>query len=182
MNQPPDHWLAGVPLHDIEIEQGLLGALLIANVNFDVVAGKLQPEHFFEPLHHVIFAEIARKIALGEPATPLTARGALPATLDIAGMSSDRYLARLAAEATIGMNVPHFADTVMQYKAARENVLNARDLLDGRLGGIPIDEALRISITNRRPYATATWGLACGIPRGRSPTPCMPRTSEWPLQ
>lgn len=141
--KPPDP-LAGVPLHNLEIEQGLLGALLLSNVNFDMVAGKLQPEHFVEPLHQVLFGEIARKIGLAEPATPLTVRGSLPVDLDVGGMTGPQYLARLAAEATVGMNVPHYGDTIMQYKAAREHVLNARDLIDGCMGGVPVDEALKV--------------------------------------
>lgn len=135
--------LAGVPLHSIEIEQGLLGALMLHNVDFDVVAGKLQPEHFFEPLHQVIFAEIARKIGLGEPATPLTIRGALPAEMDIAGLTPNQYLARLASNSVVTHNVPAFADNIVQLSIARTHVLNARDLVDGCLGGVPIDEALR---------------------------------------
>jgi replicative DNA helicase len=136
--------LAGVPLHNIEIEQGLLGALMLHNTNFDVVAGKLQPEHFFEPVHQALFAEIARKIGLGEPATPLTVRGAFPNAMDLGGLSINQYLARLAAESTVAMNIPYFADTTMQYSAVREHVLNARDLVDGCLGGVPVDEALKI--------------------------------------
>lgn len=136
--------LAGVPLHNIEIEQGLLGALLLRNSNFDVLAGKLQAEHFFEPLHQTIFSEIARKVGLGEAATPLTVRGSLPVDFTVAGMSASQYLARLAAEATVAMNVPAFADNVMQYKAAREHVFNAREMIDGCLGGTPVDEALKV--------------------------------------
>lgn len=135
--------LKGAPIHRIDIEQELLGALLLHNVNFDAVAGKLQPEHFFEPLHQTIYQEIARRVGLGEPATPLTVRGALPTEMDISGLTINQYLAGLAANATIGLVVPAYADEVVQLKIARENILNARDLWDGWTNGVPIAEALR---------------------------------------
>lgn len=142
-HKPPPDPFKGIPLHSIEIEQELLGALMLHNVDFDAVAGKLLPEHFFEPLHQIIFGEIARRIGMGEPATPLTVRGALPAEMDISGLTINQYLARLVACATVGMNVPAYADYIVQYRIAREHVLNARDLVDQCLGGTPVDEALR---------------------------------------
>jgi replicative DNA helicase len=146
MKQPADRplSLAIDVLHNIEMEQCLLGTFLNNNRAFDVVAGKLKPEHFYEPLHQVIFAEVERKIARGEPATPLTIRGALPQPCDIAGLSAAQYLARLQANAEIDKHVPHLAEHVIQYAAAREQVLITQDLIRGCCSGVPIDQALRI--------------------------------------
>jgi replicative DNA helicase len=138
MKQPGDI------LHSIEMEQGLLGAFLNDNRTFDVVAGKLRPEHFYEQVHQVIFAEVERKIGLGEPATPLTVRGALPNPCDIAGMTADQYLAGLQANGEIANHVPHLADTIGQLAAAREQFLITEDLRRSIAGGMPIDEAWRI--------------------------------------
>jgi replicative DNA helicase len=142
MNQLPDQ-LAGVPLHDISLEQELLGALLLRNDDFDVVAA-LQPDHFYEPLHRALFDEMRRKFTRGEPATPLTVRGALPNPLEVAGVTAEQYLARLAQLAAPSAHVPHFADLVMHYAAAREYVFNTQELVGACTAGTPIDEAVRV--------------------------------------
>ena len=48
-------------------------------------------------------------ISAGKLATPVTLKNYLTADLDIAGMSLDRYLARLCAEATTVINAPDYA-------------------------------------------------------------------------
>ena len=41
--------------HNIELEQALLGAILVNNEAFYRVSDFLEPIHFFEPLHQTIF-------------------------------------------------------------------------------------------------------------------------------
>ena len=40
--------------HNIEAEQGLLGAILVNNEAFYRVSDFLNPEHFFEPIHQKV--------------------------------------------------------------------------------------------------------------------------------
>lgn len=132
-------------LHDVETEIALLGTLILRNPSFDAVAGKLKPEHFFEPLHQTIFMEIERRLALGEPATPLTIKSCLPADIDIMGMSATQYLAKLAARAGGSSSVLTFADKLAHLRAIRDHIHNGFDL--GAVvaaGSMPVDEALRI--------------------------------------
>jgi replicative DNA helicase len=135
--------LLSVPPHDLSIEQELLGALLCNNASCDVV-GALQPAHFYEPLHQTIFVELRRQVARGQRASPLTVRGALPNPCDIAGLTAEQYLARLAALQTPTVCVPQYADLVMHYAMAREYLGAARELASGCARGTPIDEALKI--------------------------------------
>src|SRR5262249_46639501 len=86
--------------HNIQVEQALLGAVLLNN---NVLAGipSLQPGHFFESFHGTIF-DVARTMhAAGRAANPVTLKSALPAEHEIIhGLTLSEYLARLAAEAT----------------------------------------------------------------------------------
>ena len=41
--------------HNIEVEQALLGAILINNEAFYRVSDFLEPSHFFDPLHRQIY-------------------------------------------------------------------------------------------------------------------------------
>jgi replicative DNA helicase len=47
--------------HNIELEQALLGAILVNNEAFYRVSDFVEPRHFFEPLHREIF-EIASRL------------------------------------------------------------------------------------------------------------------------
>jgi hypothetical protein len=58
--------------HNIEVEQALLGALLISNASFDRVALLVTPADFYEPLHGRLFEAIGDLVAKNSPATPLT--------------------------------------------------------------------------------------------------------------
>lgn len=48
--------------HNIEAEQGLLGAILVNNDALHGVIGFLQPEHFFEPIHRQVYDVIVALI------------------------------------------------------------------------------------------------------------------------
>src|SRR2546423_8793294 len=89
--------------HNIEVEQALLGAILLNN---DVLArvSFLDHSHFFDPLHAQIFDLAQSLVEAGKVATPLTLRASLPADLNVSGLTAAQYLARLAAEATTVIN------------------------------------------------------------------------------
>src|ERR1700694_2305998 len=90
--------------HNIELEQALLGAVLVNNEAFYRVSDFLEPRHFFEPIHQKIF-ELAGSLGrAGKAATPITLKPSLPADLEVAGLTASQYLARLAAEATTVIN------------------------------------------------------------------------------
>src|SRR5437899_5398657 len=82
--------------HNIEVEQALLGAILVNNEAFYRVSDFLEPEHFFEPLHQKIYKDIGSLVRAGKSASPITLKTFLPADLDIGGMNGSQYLARLA--------------------------------------------------------------------------------------
>ena len=54
------------PPHNIEVEQELLGAILINNEAFYRVSDFLEPKHFFEPLHQRIFELVGSLIRAGK--------------------------------------------------------------------------------------------------------------------
>src|SRR5579864_5450547 len=81
--------------HNIEVEQALLGAILVNNEAFYRVSDFLEPEHFFEPLHQKIYKDIGSLVRTGKSATPITLKTFLPADLDVAGLNANQYLARL---------------------------------------------------------------------------------------
>ena len=58
--------------HNIEAEQGILGAILLNNEIFFDISEKINIEHFYEPIHRLIFEIIGKTISKGQIATPVT--------------------------------------------------------------------------------------------------------------
>lgn len=108
-----------VPI-SIEAEQGLLGAILINNNALNYVADVLTPDHFGEPLHGLIFEVSQKLIGAGKLASPMTLKQFIPDQMILEGMTTNRYLARLAAEATTIINARDYAITIRDLAKRRE--------------------------------------------------------------
>jgi replicative DNA helicase len=98
--------------HNIELEQALLGAILVNNQAFHRVADVLEPKHFFEPIHQKLYEIAASLLGAGKVVTPVTLKTFFPADTDVAGLTVPQYLARLAAEATTVINAFDYAQAI----------------------------------------------------------------------
>lgn len=111
--------LSRTPPHNIEAEQGLLGAILINNEAIYRVQDFLEPRHFFEPIHQQVFELALELIRSGKVANPVTLKTFLPPDLDIAGLNLNQYLARLAAEATTIINAEDYGRVIYDLSVRR---------------------------------------------------------------
>ncbi len=98
-----------IPPNNVEVEQAMLGAILVNNEAYRVVSGMLRAEHFHEPLHRDIFTAVEILIADEKRATPALLQNIRPADTMIGDMTFRAYLARLAAEAVTVVNAPDYA-------------------------------------------------------------------------
>jgi replicative DNA helicase len=131
--------------HNIEAEQGLLGAILVNNDAFYRVSDFLEPKHFFEPIHQLIFETSASLIRAGKIATPVTLKTFVPAETDIGGMTVAQYLARLAAEATTIINAQDYGRTVYDLSIRRDLIRVGEDMVNVAFDA-PVDFAPRAQI------------------------------------
>lgn len=131
--------------HNIEAEQGLLGAILVNNDAFYRVSDFLEPKHFFEPIHSLIFETSASLIRAGKIATPVTLKTFVPADTDIGGMTVGQYLARLAAEATTIINAQDYGRTVYDLSIRRDLIRVGEDMVNVAFDA-PVDFAPRAQI------------------------------------
>lgn len=120
--------VAGCLPHNIEAEQGLLGAILINNEAYGLVSRLIESEDFFEPIHQKIYTVGGDLIRAGKLATPMSLKNYLPADLDIAGMSLNQYLARLCAEATTVINAADYAKVIRDLAHRRTMMAIAEEL------------------------------------------------------
>src|SRR5882672_3837952 len=105
---------------NIEVEQALIGAILVNNEAFYRVSDFLEPGQFFEPVHQKIFELAGSLIRANKVANPVTLKTFLPADLDIAGLTASQYLARLAAEATTVINAEDYGRTIYDLARSEE--------------------------------------------------------------
>src|SRR6516162_318936 len=125
--------------HNIELEQALLGAILVNNEAFYRVSDFLEPRHFFEPIHQKLYEIAASLVRVGKTATPITLKTFLPPDLDIAGLTASQYLARLAAEATTVINASDYGRTIYDLAIRRSLILIGEELVNAAYDA-PADE------------------------------------------
>lgn len=85
--------------HNIEAEQGLLGAILVNNEAYRLVADFLQPDHFYEPVHGRIYGAVQSLAASGSVADHVTLATAFDEDEALRELDGARYLANLARAA-----------------------------------------------------------------------------------
>lgn len=83
------------PISTVEVEQAILGGLLLFNDLWGRCASILAVEDFSEPIHQAIFSAIGDLIGRGVPATPVSVMPFLPKLDD---KSPAPYLSRLVSE------------------------------------------------------------------------------------
>jgi replicative DNA helicase len=125
--------------HNIELEQALLGAILVNNEAFYRVSDFLEPRHFFEPVHQKLYEIAASLVRVGKTATPITLKTFLPSDLDIAGLTASQYLARLAAEATTVINASDYGRTVYDLAIRRSLIVIGEEVVNAAYDA-PVDE------------------------------------------
>src|SRR5690242_17776357 len=145
--------------HNIEVEQALLGAILVNNEAFYRVSDFLEPEHFFEPLHQKIYKDIGSLVRSGKTATPITLKTFLPADLDVAGLNANQYLARLATEATTVINAGDYGRTIYDL-ALRRSLIGIGEVMVNTAYDAPVDlgPQQQIEEAERRLYELAESG------------------------
>ncbi len=145
--------------HNIEAEQGLLGAILVNNDAFYRVSDFLEPKHFFEPIHQMIYETSGSLIRMGKVATPVTLKTFLPGDTDIGGMTVGQYLARLAAEATTIINAQDYGRTIYDLSLRRDLILIGEDMVNVAFDA-PVDFAPKAQIEDaeRKLYELAESG------------------------
>jgi len=117
--------------YDIEIEQALLGSILVDNRALETVSALLKPEHFYDPLHQRLFEAMAAAAERGGMVvTPLTLHAALksdPGLLEVGGLD---YLKGLADAAPALPNVRDYARILHETAVRRALIRIGEDIVN----------------------------------------------------
>ena len=144
--------------HNIEAEQGLLGAILVNNDAFYRVSDFLQAKHFFLGVHQEIYETTSSLIRMGKIANPVTLK-TFVTEADLGGMTVSQYLARLAAEATTIINAQDYGRTIYDLSLRRDLIGIGEEMVNVAYDA-PVDFLPRAQIEDaeRRLYELAETG------------------------
>ena len=131
--------------HNVELEQALLGAILVNNQAFYKVSDFLEARHFFEPVHQKLWEVAGHLIRVGKTATPVTLKTHLKPDLGVAGMTAIQYLARLAAQATTIINAAEYGQGIYDLALRRDLIGIGEDMVNDSYEA-PVDERPRDQI------------------------------------
>jgi replicative DNA helicase len=145
--------------HNIEVEQALVGAILINNEAFYRVSDFLEPAHFYDPLHRQIYEKAAQLIRLGKVADPRTIKSFLKEHELVGDISVAEYLGRLAYEATTIINAEDYGRTIYDLSIRRALITIGEDMVNIAYEA-PVDMAPRAQIEDaeRRLFELAESG------------------------
>jgi replicative DNA helicase len=116
--------------HNIEAEQGLLGALMVDIRSLEKVVDFLKPEHFFAPAHQRIFEAICALADRGQVPTPVTLKDYFDKDEDLAHVGGAEYLKDLAANVITIINAGDYGNTIYDLFLRRELITLGKDIVD----------------------------------------------------
>ena len=116
--------------HNLEAEQGLLGALMTDNQAVENISDLLKAEHFFFPAHQRIFTALTVLIDRGQVADATTLKNYFETDADLAPVGGADYLFSLAQNFNFVFNVKNYAQTIYDLSMRRELIRLGRDVVD----------------------------------------------------
>ncbi|MGH6949555.1 MAG: replicative DNA helicase [Vitreimonas sp.] len=107
--------------HNLEAEQGLLGAILFDNETYNRITPHLQERHFFDPVHGRIFAAAAQLISAGELADGVTLKERFARDGGIKEIGGAVYLMKLMEMAApLSAQAQSYAELIYDLALRRE--------------------------------------------------------------
>jgi replicative DNA helicase len=114
---------------NIDVEQALLGAILIDNATLDRITGILEPEDFSEPVHARLFEIIGTLRRDNVVASHMTLR---PFVIEWPSITPElpvwKYVGKLMVEATSIANARSYAETIRDFSARRKLADAGKDM------------------------------------------------------
>ena len=125
---PIDNAYGHIPPQAVEIEQVVLGALLIDGEAFGVVSEMLHPETFYDPRHKHIFTAIQTLNMTERPADILTVREELLKMGKLEDAGGPMYLVELSSKVSSSAGVEYHSRILAQKYMARQLISYASNI------------------------------------------------------
>src|SRR6185436_18101695 len=121
--------------YDIDVEQALLGALLVDNYHLDRTASSLKAEHFYDPLHQRLYDAIERMWAKAHAVTPLTLKAVMQGDAGFEEVGGLSYLQILARSASPLPNIKDYIRILCEHALRRTLIQVGEDLVNTAYDG-----------------------------------------------
>ncbi|MEJ0062634.1 MAG: replicative DNA helicase [Alphaproteobacteria bacterium] len=118
------------PPNNLEVEQALLGAILMNNAAYEKVGEMLRPEHFYDPAHSRIYAAVETLISRGQIADPRTLRGMFDNDPALTAVGGGNYLADLVTSVVTIINAENYAQLIYELYLRRQLIGLGEDVVN----------------------------------------------------
>lgn len=113
---------------DPEIEQAVLGALMIDKDAYPLVYEILSPETFIVPRNQMVYAAIQELRRLSIPSDILAVANQLAKMGNLADVGGPVYMTELSSKVTSSANIEHYANIIALKKLARDYIKLGEDI------------------------------------------------------
>ncbi|MDE5719618.1 MAG: replicative DNA helicase [Paramuribaculum sp.] len=117
-----------VPPRDLDVEQAVLGALMLEKDAYSVVCDLLKPESFYDPANSMVYAAIQQLGAAQKPIDMLTVTEQLRLDGNLEKIGGPVVVSELTSRVLSGANVEYHARIVAQKYLARELISFSSDI------------------------------------------------------
>lgn len=157
--------------HNEEVEQALLGALLVNNKALEKVSEFLKAQHFYNAVHGRIYDAIYKFIERGQDASPITLKSYFEKEADLAHVGGGQYLSDLAAHVVSVVNIEDYGRTIYELHLRRALVSLGEDVVNEAYDhNVDLNAQQQIEQTEKRLFDLATAGDYRGGPLAFSNT------------
>ena len=125
--------------HSIEAEQQLLGGILNNNDLFYSLEDKIDPEHFYDPVHSRIFDVVSNRIKDGKLASAVTVNTFLTEDEGLRELGGSSYLAQLMAGSVASSAIKDYSKLVYDLAIRRELIALGQEI-SSRAQSIKVDQ------------------------------------------
>ena len=108
-----------LPPQSVESEQSVIGALLLDNESWDLIADILEAADFYTDIHRTIYLHIGTLVVNGTPADVVTLSDSLAAAGKLEYVGGLAYLAGIAQNTPSAANVRRYASIVREKAVLR---------------------------------------------------------------
>ena len=119
-------------LFNIEAEQTILGTIILNNEYLNRVTEFLREEHFYEPAHQKIYAQILHNVEkIHIIANQITLKQFFESDISIKAIGGELYLSTLLASASAIIDIADYAKLIYDLALKRELVMIGEEIVTG---------------------------------------------------
>jgi replicative DNA helicase len=143
----------------LESEQAVLGAILFDNEIYYRIAAFLKTEHFFDPVHQLIYNTCGALVNQGRLASPVLVDASLAASPGYAEAGGRKYLEQLAANVPSTAGAPDYARVVFDMSVRRGLIAVGSELIErARDASLDDEPAAQLAEAEQALYKLAETG------------------------